>query len=313
MITTINEFKENADMFSDFRNFATSLIFNDEKEFIINDERTEITEFQNMSPIYMVFKNQKVYNKSDKENTYEILHTLSFEDNVMTLSIQITFTDLELTGNMDSVKNPLFIYNYKIKNKNEIEKYFNNIYPQIINKEHGRDAITIFENQTDYIPEIERDEQYKNIKEFYYPKSSLSQSFQLHLGNELKKIKGHIFYVIEYDLYMDDEKLFTINPATDSVESIINKIKSETTNEKSYSNRKDYNSINSYILDEPKKGDIILYNHTNQAFDAIEDVYIFVGYERNQFRVKRINKMNDKNFIVLSPNMWNVPIQIIRK
>lgn len=58
----------------------------------------------------------------------------------------------------------------------------------------------------------------------FWPKSKLSQSFELLLKDELKKIKG-LWYVEGTDLYRDDKKVLTIDSDKDSVDSIIKKIK----------------------------------------------------------------------------------------
>lgn len=65
-----------------------------------------------------------------------------------------------------------------------------------------------------------------NIKEgAIYPKSKLSDKFEMMLHDDLKTLKCGIFYIDEYDLYLNDEKLFKINPDRDSVKSIVKKVK----------------------------------------------------------------------------------------
>jgi hypothetical protein len=76
------------------------------------------------------------------------------------------------------------------------------------------------------------------IKEFNWPKSTLSSTFSQILYNELNKtFPNRYFIVIGKDLYLSqphgDKKLLTINSDTDSVESIIGKLNNLLTYNKS--------------------------------------------------------------------------------
>jgi len=59
-----------------------------------------------------------------------------------------------------------------------------------------------------------------------WPKSKLSDKFEFMLSQEFRKQKlGGVFYVVGYDLYRNKKKLFAINPDSDSINSIVNKVK----------------------------------------------------------------------------------------
>ena len=73
------------------------------------------------------------------------------------------------------------------------------------------------------------------LDEGIWPKSKLSDRFEFILSNELKKNFKGFFHVDGYDLYHNDKKVMSINPDTDSANSIIKKLKSkikESVNEK---------------------------------------------------------------------------------
>ena len=62
------------------------------------------------------------------------------------------------------------------------------------------------------------------LQEGIWPQSKLSSSFEFMLASELKKNYKGFFYVIGYDLYYNDQKLFKIDKDRDSVNSILRKI-----------------------------------------------------------------------------------------
>jgi len=60
-----------------------------------------------------------------------------------------------------------------------------------------------------------------------WPKSKLSQQFELILSDELRKTFKGMFYVVDYTIYYNEKPIMTIDPDLDNVNTIIQKLKSK--------------------------------------------------------------------------------------
>lgn len=63
-----------------------------------------------------------------------------------------------------------------------------------------------------------------SLNEFVWPQSKLSPTFQLALKDELNKKFSGMWYVVGYDLHLNDVKVYTIREG-DSVNKIVSHIK----------------------------------------------------------------------------------------
>jgi hypothetical protein len=140
------------------------------------------------------------------------------------------------------------------------------------------------------------------IKEFNWPKSTLSSTFSQILYNELKKtFTNRYFIVIGKDLYLSqphgDKKLLTINSDTDSVESIIGKLNKlltynkseikETTKMKRLKFKKAFNGIETALNVIPES-----YKVDNKVFEMTD------GNEH--YKIRWEGSLNEGTAIVLN-------------